>query len=44
MLVGRSCFARRVTANDLTGIAGPAENEQGPEDARRALVLGHDGG
>jgi Ser/Thr protein kinase RdoA (MazF antagonist) len=31
-------FARRVTANDLTGIAGPQENEKGLEDARRALL------
>jgi len=33
-------FARRITANDLTGIAGPGENEKGLEDARRALLLG----
>jgi homoserine kinase type II len=31
-------FARRITANDLTGIAGPHENEKGLEDARRALL------
>jgi homoserine kinase type II len=31
-------FARRVTANDLTGVAGPQENEKGLEDARRALL------
>lgn len=31
-------FARRTAANDLTGIAGPEENEQGLEDARRALA------
>ena len=30
-------FARRITGNDLTGIAGPEENEKGLEDARRAL-------
>ena len=30
-------FARRITANDLTGIAGPEENEKGLEDARRSL-------
>ena len=27
-------FAWRVTANDLTGITGPEENEKGLEDAR----------
>lgn len=31
-------FAWRVTSNDLTGISGPAENEKGLEDARRALL------
>ena len=31
-------FARRVTSNDLNGIAGPADNEKGLEDARRALL------
>ena len=31
-------FARRITTNDLTGIAGPHENEKGLEDARRALL------
>lgn len=31
-------FARRVTADDLTGISGPHENEKGLEDARRALL------
>ena len=31
-------FARRITAGDLTGIAGPHENEKGLEDARRALL------
>lgn len=31
-------FARRVSANDLTGISGPEENEKGLEDARRALL------
>ena len=30
-------FAFRITENDLTGIAGPEENEKGLEDARRAL-------
>ncbi|MEV0562301.1 hypothetical protein [Dactylosporangium sp. NPDC050588] len=30
-------FARRIAGDDLTGIADPAENEQGLEDARRAL-------
>ncbi|MEV4139804.1 phosphotransferase [Dactylosporangium sp. NPDC049742] len=30
-------FARRIAGDDLTGIAGPAENEKGLEDARRAL-------
>jgi len=33
-------FARRIAANDLTGIAGPEENEKGLEDARRALLPG----
>jgi Ser/Thr protein kinase RdoA (MazF antagonist) len=33
-------FAWRITANDLTGITGPEENEKGLEDARRALLLG----
>jgi Ser/Thr protein kinase RdoA (MazF antagonist) len=32
-------FARRIAANDLTGITGPAENEKGLEDARRALAF-----
>jgi homoserine kinase type II len=32
-------FARRITENDLTGIAGPHENEKGLEDARRALLI-----
>ena len=31
-------FAKRIVANDLTGIAGPAENERGLEDARVALA------
>ena len=31
-------FARRITANDLTGITGPEENEKGLEDARRSLL------
>jgi Ser/Thr protein kinase RdoA (MazF antagonist) len=31
-------FARRVTSNDLTGIAGPEDNEKGLEDARIALL------
>jgi homoserine kinase type II len=31
-------FAIRITANDLTGITGPEENEKGLEDARRALL------
>jgi Ser/Thr protein kinase RdoA (MazF antagonist) len=31
-------FAFRITQNDLTGIAGPADNEKGLEDARRALL------
>jgi homoserine kinase type II len=31
-------FAYRITENDLTGIAGPEENEKGLEDARRALL------
>ena len=30
-------FARRIATNDLTGIAGPEENEVGLEDARRSL-------
>jgi Ser/Thr protein kinase RdoA (MazF antagonist) len=30
-------FARRIATNDLTGIAGAADNEQGLEDARRGL-------
>lgn len=32
-------FAWRITANDLTGISGPAENEKGLEDARRSLTF-----
>lgn len=31
-------FARRISANDLTGIDGPHENERGLEDARIALT------
>jgi homoserine kinase type II len=31
-------FARRITANDLTGITGPEENEKGLEDACLALL------
>jgi homoserine kinase type II len=31
-------FARRISANDLTGIGGPHENEQGLEDARVGLI------
>ena len=31
-------FAFRITENDLTGIDGPAGNEKGLEDARRALL------
>jgi Ser/Thr protein kinase RdoA (MazF antagonist) len=31
-------FARRLRANDLTGIEGPPGNEQGLEDARLALI------
>ena len=31
-------FARRIAENDLTGIAGPEENEKGLEYARRALL------
>jgi hypothetical protein len=31
-------FARRITVNDLTGIAGPHENEKGLEDASRSLL------
>jgi Ser/Thr protein kinase RdoA (MazF antagonist) len=31
-------FARRITANDLTGITGPEENEKGLDDARLALL------
>jgi len=31
-------FARRISTNDLTGIEGPHENEQGLEDARVALA------
>jgi Ser/Thr protein kinase RdoA (MazF antagonist) len=30
-------FAWRIAGNNLTGISGPAENEKGLEDARRAL-------
>lgn len=30
-------FARRIAEHDLTGIDGPAGNEQGLEDARRWL-------
>jgi Ser/Thr protein kinase RdoA (MazF antagonist) len=33
-------FARRITTNDLTGITGPEENDEGLEDARRALLGG----
>jgi homoserine kinase type II len=31
-------FARRIAIDDLTGIADPAENEQGLDDARRGLA------
>ena len=31
-------FARRIATNDLTGIASPAENEEGLEDARIGLT------
>jgi homoserine kinase type II len=31
-------FAKRVADDDLTGIDGPADNEKGLEDARRALA------
>lgn len=31
-------FARRIAGHDLTGIAGPQDNEKGLEDARRALL------
>jgi homoserine kinase type II len=31
-------FAWRITANDLTGVSGPQDNEKGLEDARRALL------
>jgi len=31
-------FARRIDGNDLTGIAGPQDNEKGMEEARRALL------
>jgi hypothetical protein len=31
-------FAWRISVNDLTGIAGPEENEKGLEDARRFLI------
>jgi Ser/Thr protein kinase RdoA (MazF antagonist) len=31
-------FAWRIAGNDLTGISGPADNEKGLEDARRALI------
>jgi homoserine kinase type II len=31
-------FAKRVTDDDRTGIDGPADNEKGVEDARRALA------
>jgi Ser/Thr protein kinase RdoA (MazF antagonist) len=31
-------FAWRISRNDLTGIAGPQENEKGLEDARRHLI------
>ena len=31
-------FSRRIAADDLTGIAGPAENRRGLDDARRALM------
>jgi homoserine kinase type II len=38
-------FAWRLAANDLTGIAGQAENEKGLADARRGLAqLGLDTG
>jgi homoserine kinase type II len=33
-------FAWRIATDDLTGIAGPEENEKGLDDARRALLLG----
>jgi len=31
-------FARRIASNDLTGISGPRDNENGLEDARRFLA------
>jgi hypothetical protein len=31
-------FARRICENNLTGISGPQENENGLEDGRRFLV------
>lgn len=31
-------FARRISTNDLTGITGPHENEEGLEDARLSLA------
>jgi homoserine kinase type II len=31
-------FARRIAGNDLTGIAGPQDNEKSLEDSRRALL------
>jgi homoserine kinase type II len=35
-------FAARIAAGDLTGIAGPEENEAGLDDARRALARWRD--
>jgi len=32
-------FAWRIAENDLTGISGPGDNEQGLEDARRSLTF-----
>jgi Ser/Thr protein kinase RdoA (MazF antagonist) len=32
-------FAWRITTNNLTGISGPQDNEQGLEDARRSLTF-----
>jgi len=32
-------FAWRIAENDLTGISGPGDNEQGLEDARRSLAF-----
>ncbi len=38
--VQASYFAWRISVNDLTGLSGPQDNENGLQDARRALMPG----